>query len=361
MKKHSRTATNFIAVALATCVLGLLVMAPVGLRAQTAGDIASKSQQAAQVAQEIDSLDQDMGVEAEAYNRVKVDLDAISAKVDASSKRLYEVKSSLAKHREMLNKRAATMYMQGRTSVFEVLLGTRDWADFLESADYVQRVAKADSDLIERIKSTRDSVQSVEDQLSEQKRQQMGLFEQEDAKKGEIQAKLAERRQVLSGLNQDIQKALADQQQAQRASDEVLNQQAAQALLTAPAAGLAKTAMRYLGVPYHWAGAGPGQCPTGEHSICFDCSGLTMYVYKLYGINLPHNAAMQFNMGIKITLQQARPGDLVYFGMPPHHVGMYLGNDMFIQAPQTGDVVKVSRLSSRGDLSGITRFPKQPL
>ena len=56
-------------------------------------------------------------------------------------------------------------------------------ADFLESADYVQRVAKADSDLIDRIKSTRDSVQSVEDQLSEQKRQQMGLFEQEDAKK----------------------------------------------------------------------------------------------------------------------------------------------------------------------------------
>ena len=360
MKKRFRTAKNLITVAMAALVL-LLLTAPISLHAQPAGDVASKSQQAAEVAREIDSLDKEMGVAAEAYNRVKVDLDAISAKVDANEKRLYEIKQSLAKRRGMLNQRAAYMYMQGRTSMFEVLLGTKDFADFLERADYISRIAKEDANLIERIKSARDSVQLVEDQLSEQKRQQMGLFEQEEAKKAEIQVKLAERRNVLNGLNQDIQKMLADQQLAQRASDEVLNKQAEQSLLSAPDSGLAKTAMRYLGVPYHWAGAGPGECPTGEHKICFDCSGLTMYVYKLFGIDLPHNAAMQFNMGIKITLQQARPGDLVYFGMPPHHVGMYLGNDMFIQAPQTGDVVKVSRLSSRGDLSGITRFAKSSL
>jgi len=358
MRKHLRTAKNLITVALAACVVSLLLMAPAGLHAQPAGDVASKSQQAAQVAREIDALDKEMGIAAEAYNRVKVDLDAISAKVDVAEKRLYEIKSSLAKRRGLLNARAAKMYMQGRTSIFEVLLGTKDFADFLERADYISRIAQEDANLIERIKSTRDSVQAVEAQLSEAKRQQMGLVSQEAAKKSQIQVKLAERRNLLTSLNADIQKALADQQIAQRASDEVLNKQAEQALLTAPAAGLAKTAMRYLGVPYHWAGAGPGECPSGEHRICFDCSGLTMYVYKLFGITLPHNAAMQFNQGIKITLQQARAGDLVYFGMPPHHVGMYLGNDMFIHAPQTGDVVKVSRLSSRSDLSGITRFTK---
>jgi cell wall-associated NlpC family hydrolase len=83
-----------------------------------------------------------------------------------------------------------------------------------------------------------------------------------------------------------------------------------------------------------------------------------MYVYRLHGIDLPHNAAMQFNRGIKVTLDQARSGDLVFFGMPPHHVGMYLGNDLFVHAPQTGDVVKVSRLSSRTNTSGLCRYTR---
>jgi cell wall-associated NlpC family hydrolase len=147
-------------------------------------------------------------------------------------------------------------------------------------------------------------------------------------------------------------------QVVQRASDEALNKQAQDLLLDAPDTGLARTALKYLGIPYHWAGAGPGQCPTGEHRICFDCSGLTQYVYKLFGISIPHNAAMQFNRCLKVTLKQARPGDLVFFGRPPHHVGMYLGNDLFVHAPMTGDVVKVSKLSSRKDLSGIGRFSK---
>ena len=70
------------------------------------------------------------------------------------------------------------------------------------------------------------------------------------------------------------------------------------------------------------------------------------------------NGSEKFSATKMAALQKALPGDLVFFGMPPHHVGMYLGNDMFIQAPQTGDVVKVSKLSSRSDTSGICRFTK---
>ena len=344
--------------ALIACASVMLSVAPTGVRAQTAGDIASKSQQAAQIAREIDALNKELSVSSEEYNRVKVGLDAISEKVDQTQKRLNEIKQSLKKRRDLLNQRAASMYKDGKTSLLEVLLNTKDFGDFLERADYVSRVARNDADLIDRIKSTKESVEVLESQYAESKRQQQALVQQVMAKKNDVENKLGTRQNLLNSVNQDIQRLLAQQVTVQRASDQVMNQQAQQTLVTAPDGGLAKTCMRYLGVVYHWAGAGPGQCPTGEHRICFDCSGLTMYVYKLFGIDLPHNAAMQFNMGIKITLQQARPGDLVYFGMPPHHVGMYLGNDMFIHAPQTGDVVKVSKLSSRSDLSGITRFTK---
>ncbi len=360
MREKSKLKTSLVsavvAVAMALCSLALLPASAV--RAVPGTDLASKSQQAAQVAREIDAMDQELAVATEAYDRVKVDLDAISAKVDETRKNLEEIKRNLRDRRQVLNQRALSLYKNGRTSMLEVMLNTRNFSDFLQRADYVYRVAESDSNLISRIKNNRDSVAVTENQLAEQQRQQLGLVEQEAAKKYQIQAKLNQRRDLLNGLNQDIQTLLNQQLQSQRADDQALNQQAQDSLINAPADGLAKTALKYLGVPYHWAGAGPGTCPTGEHQICFDCSGLTMYVYKLYGISLPHNAAMQFDRGIKVTLSQARPGDLVFFGMPPHHVGMYLGNDLFVQAPQTGDVVKVSKLSNRKDLSGTCRYSK---
>lgn len=335
----------------------VLLLSPTSLLARQP-DLGTLSQQAAAVAREIDALDKEAAVASEAYNLVKVDLDAITEKVDQTQKRLYDIRQSLRERRDLLNARAATMYKNGRTSMIEVLLRTKDFSEFLERADYVSRVARSDADLIERIKTTRDSVEALERGLAEERRQQQALVSQAQGKKSEVERKLGERRALLSSLNKDIQQQLAAQQRITQADTAALNKQAEEALVNAPDGGLAKTAMRYLGVPYHWAGEGPGKCPTGEHRICFDCSGLTQYVYKLYGIDIPHNAAMQFNRGIHVTLQQARPGDCVYFGSPPHHCGMYLGNDMFIHAPQTGDVVKVTKLSSRSDTEGFCRFSK---
>lgn len=340
-----------------------LIMIPAsGVKAvPPSGDLASKSQQAAEISNQMNALDKDLAVATEAYDRVKYELDSITGKVDETRQRLSEIKESLKERRSTLNARAVTLYKNGRTSMLEVLLGTKDLDDFLKRADYVARVAENDASLIQRIKSTRDAVADVERQLSEQQRQQEGLVEQAAAKKNQVEAGLAQRQALLNSINQDIQKLL-EQETRQRAEETAALEKQAQEQLTnapnAPSSDIANTAMKYLGIPYHYAGEGPGKCTTGEHRICFDCSGLTKYVYMLFGIELPHNAAMQYNRGIKVPLSQAKPGDLVFFGSPAHHVGMYLGNDMFIQAPHTGDVVKVSKLSARSDLSGICRFTK---
>jgi peptidoglycan DL-endopeptidase CwlO len=350
---------RFLLVLAASVLLALMLVPGSGVLAiQPVDELSSKSQQAAEVAREIDSLNQQLEQAAEAYGRVKVELDEITAEVDETRRRLTLIKENLRERREILNARAAAMYKSGRTSMLEVLLHTSDFVDFLERAEYVSRVAQSDASLIDRIKASRDSVSDLERKLAEQQRQKEGLVQQAAAKKTHIESTVAQRETYLASLNEDIQRLLAEQVQQQRAQDQVLNEEAKEVLAEAPEGGLAKTAMKYLGVVYHWAGAGPGKCPTGEHRICFDCSGLTQYVYKLHGISIPHNAALQFNRGIKLTKDQARSGDLVFFGMPPHHVGMYLGNDMFIHAPQTGDVVKVTRLSSRSDTSGFCRFSK---
>jgi cell wall-associated NlpC family hydrolase len=102
----------------------------------------------------------------------------------------------------------------------------------------------------------------------------------------------------------------------------------------------ASLAARYLGIPYLWGGASP---VTG-----FDCSGLVMYVYAQLGIHLQHYTGLQIHEGIPIPRALLQPGDIVFFfarGGVPDHEGLYIGHGQFIQAPHTGDVVKISSLS----------------
>lgn len=98
----------------------------------------------------------------------------------------------------------------------------------------------------------------------------------------------------------------------------------------------ATIALNYLGVPYLWGGS----TPRG-----FDCSGLVMYVYAQLGVALPHYAAAQYGLGVPVDRSALQPGDLVFFdGL--NHVGIWIGGNQFVDAPQTGDVVKIETLSS---------------
>jgi cell wall-associated NlpC family hydrolase len=102
-------------------------------------------------------------------------------------------------------------------------------------------------------------------------------------------------------------------------------------------------AERFLGGPYVWGGADPA---TG-----FDCSGLVMYVYGQLGVDLLHFSGAQFHEGAPVPFDALAPGDLVFFDPGPRgpgHVGIYVGGGDFIQAPHTGDVVKISSLSEFG-------------
>jgi hypothetical protein len=97
-------------------------------------------------------------------------------------------------------------------------------------------------------------------------------------------------------------------------------------------------AEHYLGVPYVWAGADPSG---------FDCSGLVMFVYRQLGISLPHFSGSQWYSGNHVAVEDLAPGDLVFFDMGangPGHVGIYIGEGKFIEAPHTGSVVRISNL-----------------
>jgi cell wall-associated NlpC family hydrolase len=114
----------------------------------------------------------------------------------------------------------------------------------------------------------------------------------------------------------------------------------------APHGGVVGVAYDQLGKPYVWGAEGPD---------CFDCSGLTMYCYRVgAGISISHSSYAQAGCGASVGAGQLQPGDILGF-RGWGHVGLYVGGDSFIHAPQTGDVVKVSSLSARTNFCGAVR------
>jgi cell wall-associated NlpC family hydrolase len=105
---------------------------------------------------------------------------------------------------------------------------------------------------------------------------------------------------------------------------------------------IVKTAHDFIGVPYLWGGA--------SAQAGFDCSGLTMTVYQLNGLNLPRQSSRQYETGDDVERKNLQKGDLVFFALKSRgkvsHVGLYIGDGKFIHAPSSGKNIRVDSLSS---------------
>jgi peptidoglycan DL-endopeptidase CwlO len=95
-------------------------------------------------------------------------------------------------------------------------------------------------------------------------------------------------------------------------------------------------ALRQLGKPYVWGTNGPNT---------FDCSGLTQWAWGKAGISMDHYTGSQAYAFPRVSPDHLQPGDLVFFNVDLGHMGMYIGNGQIVQAPRTGDVVKITSLN----------------
>ena len=105
---------------------------------------------------------------------------------------------------------------------------------------------------------------------------------------------------------------------------------------------IVKTAENFIGIPYRWG---------GSSSKGFDCSGLTMTVYRLNGLNLPRTSIKQWKVGKPVLRSRLIKGDLVFFATSGwkkiSHVGIYKGNNKFIHASGSGKKIRTDSLSSK--------------
>ena len=178
-------------------------------------------------------------------------------------------------------------------------------------------------------------------------------------------------RQNATGLQ--VQRVAFDQWVAQRRASQAASDKAAaetarsqvlavgSLLSTVPTSAKAqaviKRAVSQLGVPYAWGGGNSAGVTQGIRDggtadsygdfakVGFDCSGLMMYAFVAAGVPLPHYAGYQYLVGKQVPLSELQLGDMVFYSPSGiHHVALYIGGGMMIEAPESGSYVSVTPL-----------------
>ena len=328
--------------------------------------VGSKQAEAQRVIAEIQQIDAEVGLAAEAYNHANLKLDRIERARDQNRARLRIAKVNLVRAQAALRARIVSLYTADAEvdSSLEILLGAQSLDDLLNRLDTIDRVSELDTRVLGQVRVFGASVQRHAVELRKARDEQARIVTERAAQKASIERKLAQRRSLLASIRTEIARIQARERArslaiarrvrsqpapAQAESSDGSSEESSELGVAAATpegvavpppprhGGVVGIAMQYLGVPYRWGGSSP--------SSGFDCSGFTMYVFAQVGVSLPHYTGAQWAMGVPVSRGDLQPGDLVFFhGLG--HMGIYIGGGNMIHAPQTGDVVKISPIGS---------------
>jgi cell wall-associated NlpC family hydrolase len=310
----SKTSRWFVGAAGAAVVAGLFLPATAAAAKPTPSLSAAKKQ-LAQLNDQVDAL-------ANQYNKAKEDWKAAQSRLKALNSSVTDERATFEQLHVKVAQLAAAAYKSGgEAGSVPDLVSAKDPEAVLDqmtaftkvsnnrAAELTQFLASA-----QRLERQKALAQQAAEQLKQHK-------EQADRQRAAANAAIRKQLRLIDRLGSNIDPG------SSKANCSIL------------ATGKAETVLRYacaqLGKPYVFGGAGPN---------VFDCSGLTMMAYKQVGINLSHYVPNQYSASRRVSRADLQPGDLVFFNHN-NHMGMYVGNGKFIQAPHTGDVVKISSLS----------------
>ena len=383
--------------------------------AKAADSIAAKRRQASRLADSIDALGEKESILAEDYDAATVRLEELRGRVNKAKQDAVSAESHLGSVAVRARKRAVQVYSDPIGAI-SITTGADDLGQ-AEQRRVLREIATGeDATVLDRLRVAREDLQArrndviraeaaatqvakslvakrratdallvrQQKQLDQTKGELGQLIVEEERRRAAAEAKRAKaelaRRQAVALAAFEAARVRAAQEAAAQASARTEKERRARAALplrpferskaaeaaakavggdplvlpplsteppVTPGAGAAIAFARtQLGKPYRWGAAGPNS---------YDCSGLLLVAWRSAGRSLPHSSRALFAMSTHIPVSSVRPGDLVFYGSPIHHVGMYVGNGQMIEAPRTGLSVRYASIFRR-NLVGVGRL-----
>ena len=331
---------GLFAVALAAAVAALCVHAG---PAHADPLLDAKRARYAQVRAEIHRLDLHAEALTEQYDKVVWELGVLRRRMRIETARLIAEQAKLRYEQGVLSGLVIEQYKGGDPRTLEIVLSASSLSQVTSGMDLKQRLDTAVATTVDAINAAKNAIAAERRAIAAAQVKARADKREIVLRRHQIRRELRRRHRLVSILGRQITVMTA----ADRIGQAELALQAQKWLeadLKADVADpgqelrdhVALDALKQIGVPYVWGGASPQG---------FDCSGLVMWLYSHYGVALPHFAASQYHLGPQVATDQLRPGDLVYFNKLDH-VALYIGNGWVVQAPHTGDWVRMTPLSN---------------
>ena len=325
--------------------------APSKAETQSQYDAAMKKIEAAN--NEIRKCDDKINTLLTKQKETEAAIDAKQKEIEEKETSVNENSKNLVDKEEEYKERIRNTYKNGNDATLSIILNAESLGDLIEKKEIIRNVSLSDIRVMKKIKETKNNLEeekkNLEKEASELDSLKSDLQGQIDTINSEKAASEKARKEAealkakyaveLEAINRSI---AAQTEQLQGANSTNTG--------TATVANVLAEARKHLGKAYVWGATGPNT---------FDCSGFTQYVYKKCGVSLTRTTYTQVKgIGKYVAPGNEQPGDLVFFGSlrSPHHVGIYVGNGMFIHAPQTGDVVKYTKLIYMPDYTQARRI-----
>ena len=278
--------------------------------------------------EKIEKLESEMtGVMAN-INETERELVKVGQQIIEAEEDLEKAEKREKKQYEAMKSRIVAMYENGNSSMLVTILEAGSVAEMLQQAENVQAIHAYDRKQLQEYVETKEEIESLkvslEDDMEVLQKKQKRLSED----KKELDGMIADLESQVDDFDTRIQRA-ATAAATNTNSNNTSNEQYVPPVGTGGGAAIVAEAYKYLGVPYVWGGASMSGV---------DCSGLVMLAHRAIGVSLSHYSGSIGSGGRSVSRAEALPGDVVCYS---GHVGIYLGNNQMIHAPQTGDVVKV--------------------
>lgn len=305
----------------------------------------------AQIQAQVKALEEEATAAAEGAQEAKVklaslqkSLNGIQAQAEIQGKNVDAISKTLGAI-------AVAQYKSGSLGSSLELLFSTDPSLYLSSAGSLESITRQKSIQLKKYQSATQTLNATELTVADRLAQVKALEKKLAQQSAVANAKLAKAEKILSQLKKEDRERLARLAQEQEDADQASSIKAAKAASgVSGRAGIAlKFAFKQIGDRYVFGADG---------MTYWDCSGLTMRAFQAAGVNLPHSSAAQSRMGKSIPFSKKQPGDLLFFGRPVSHVGIYIGGGKMVHAPRSGSRVKIASAASLGSkrLVAVRRF-----